>query len=93
MTDPRSVWYTLWMADEQIKPTEINIKMVDEDVIRHLEELLKKAKTGELTGIIYICQWHGYNFSNGMVGISTSYIRTTVGELEILKQKFISNNA
>lgn len=75
----------------KLKPTEIDIRISDDRVIKDLEYLLEQAKTGKLTGFACIYMWHGNNVSHSMVGLKTEYLRTVIGEMEVLKQKFIND--
>ena len=67
------------------KIQEIDVKRPNEDLISHLEKLLEYAKTGELIGICEVCRWQGNNVSSGWYIRDGDYIRTIIGQLELLK--------
>ena len=69
--------------------TEINIYQPRERLIRQCEKLLEWAKSGELVGHMDICLWHGGGVSHGLSIKNSDYIRTMIGELEILKHDII----
>ena len=75
--------------DKSTKITEIKIFQPREHLISHLERLLDRAKTGELTGLISVTLWQGNNVSHGWSLKNGHYLRTMIGEIEILKHALI----
>ena len=75
--------------DKPAKITEIKILRPREKLISHLERLLESAKTGELTGLISVSIWQGGNVAHGMSLKDGDYLRTMIGEMEILKHALI----
>ena len=75
--------------DKTAKITEIKILRPREQLISHLEGLLESAKTGEVTGIISVSIWQGGNVAHGWSLRNGDYLRTMIGEMEILKHVLI----
>jgi hypothetical protein len=77
------------MGKTVTKISEARILKPRQELISHLDNLLDNAKTGELTGLISVSLWqgghaaHGYSLRNG------DFIRTLIGEVEILKHALI----
>lgn len=58
----------------------------NELLIKHLQDLLKHAKSGELQGLVDVGIWTGRAASSGWVGIETQ-IFVTLGALESIKHE------
>ena len=68
------------------KLAEINIQTPREPLIGHLEELLEKARSGELTGLIAVSLWQGGGAGHGWSLPAHCPVRTVIGEIEFLKR-------
>ena len=53
-------------------------------LIERIEDLLEQAKSGELVGLAYVCQWKGDTVSNGWQ-LSRMNARRLIGEIEFMK--------
>lgn len=73
------------------KITEARILRPRERLINHLENLLNSAKTGELTGFVAVSVWQGQNVAHGWSLSNGDYLRTILGEMDILKHDLIDN--
>ena len=62
-----------------------------EVLISHLEKLLDRAKAGELTGIVSVSVWQGQNVAHGWSLADGDYLRTVLGEIDILKHHLIDD--
>lgn len=71
--------------------TEIDIRQPREGLISHLDRLLEQAKSGELTGIIAVSLWQGGGVGHGWSMNNGEYLRTMIGEMEMLKHNLIDN--
>lgn len=78
------------MSKAEIK--EINLLEPHEDLIGQVEKLLEHAKSGELTGIVYVSQWQDSSVSSGWTLKTPRFLRTIIGEVEILKTQLIHNS-
>ena len=68
---------------------EINILRPREDLVRHLENLVNQAKSGELTGIIAVSLWQGGTVGSGWSLPNGHNLRTMLGEMDILRHNLI----
>ncbi len=68
------------------KVTEIAIKQTNDSLVESLENMLVDAKSGELTGLMWVAQTQGGFVQSGWTGILTNRSRTMVGEMEFVKR-------
>ena len=80
------------MSKTSPKVHEINIRRPREDLVRHLEDIVTQAKSGELTGIIAVSLWQGGNVGSGWSLPNGHNLRTMIGELEVLKHNLIDDD-
>ena len=80
------------MSDLTPKVHEINILRPREDLVRHLENLVNQAKSGELTGIIVVSLWQGGDVGSGWSLPNGHNLRTMLGEIDILKHNLIDDD-
>lgn len=64
------------LSDVQNRPNE--------SLVSRIESLLDQAKSGELIGLAWVCQWKGDTVSNGWQ-LSQMNGRRLVGEIEYMK--------
>ena len=64
---------------------EINIRVPRYGLVEHIENMLKDAKSGELVGMLDVQLWHGGAVSSGWHIGTSEYLRTLIGETELLK--------
>ena len=79
------------MSKTVIKIAEASILRPREQLVSHLESLLDCAKTGELTGIAAVSIWQGQNAAHGWSLRDGSYLRTILGEMDILKHHLMDD--
>lgn len=60
-----------------------------ETLIEHLEDLLAKAKDGELQGIVYVCSYRLNSVNSGWTALNDNRMRI-MGELHQLLHHFAS---
>lgn len=72
-----------------MKVAPIEIRTVNKGLVQSLENMLKDAKSGEITGLLWVVQTQGNYVESGWSGILGTRSRTVVGEIEFLKQSFI----
>lgn len=70
---------------------EVPIKRPDPALIEQLENLLSQAKTGELTGLVYVSVWQGNGVNSGWAGLYSGLSRTILGELAVLNYEIVRN--
>lgn len=56
----------------------------NESLVDRIEGLLEQARSGELIGLAWVCQWRGDTVSNGWQ-LSQMNGRRLVGEIEYMK--------
>lgn len=56
----------------------------NESLVDRIEGLLEQARSGELIGLAWVCQWKGDTVSNGWQ-LSQMNGRRLVGEIEYMK--------
>ncbi len=75
------------------KISEINIRQPREGLIKHLENLVEQARSGELTGIIAVSMWQGGNVGSGWYLPADASLRTMIGEIDMLKHNLIDQES
>ena len=79
------------MSKTVTKIAEAPILRPREHLVSHLESLLNSANTGELTGIVAVSVWQGQNVAHGWSLRDGSYLRTILGEMDILKHHLMDD--
>lgn len=72
---------------QEVKAVGINSLKIDQQTIDTLEDLLGKAKTGELQSLVFVEKYHDGGIAHGWAGRPDNEM---IGELEDLKFNILS---
>lgn len=69
---------------------DIKDKTPNDDLVRHIEGLLKYAKSGEMRTLVYAMGWDDDSVTSSWVIDKRTGSRRIVGEIEVLKSNVVT---